>query len=221
MFTAHPGEIVGGLAVLTGEPSFFTIRVKHTSRIALISKSTFYRWVSFLAFIFLIFCFCGCSVALCIKYLRNNLSVLPQLLRYNLNFNESFSSFSLMIEQPRVVLHVAFTVVKRLSPFVRQVDFALDWVFLESGRALYRYLFYCIFVLFLLLQFTTTSSALCSPFVAMYEMFDRRVWIFVKLAIISKHFVRLVLIAIETFAASYPVPFLGCTDFTRDSKLLV
>lgn len=29
-------------------------------------------------------------------------------------------------------------VVKRLSLFVRQVDFALDWVFLESGRAVYR-----------------------------------------------------------------------------------
>lgn len=43
MFTAYPGEIVGGLAVLTGEPSFFTIRAKHFTRIALISKNTFYR----------------------------------------------------------------------------------------------------------------------------------------------------------------------------------
>lgn len=42
MFTAHPGEIVGGLAVLTGEPSFFTIRAKHFSRIALLSKNTVY-----------------------------------------------------------------------------------------------------------------------------------------------------------------------------------
>lgn len=42
MFTSYPGEIVGGLAVLTGEPSFFTIRAKHTTRIALLSKSTFY-----------------------------------------------------------------------------------------------------------------------------------------------------------------------------------
>ncbi|XP_063216401.1 neuropathy target esterase sws isoform X4 [Bacillus rossius redtenbacheri] len=87
MFYAHPGEIVGGLAVLTGEPSFFTIRAKHYSRIALLSKNTFYN---------------------------------------------------IMRERPRVVLHVAHTVVRRLSPFVRQVDFALDWVFLESGRAVYR-----------------------------------------------------------------------------------
>lgn len=42
MFTAYPDEIVGGLAVLTGEPSFFTIRAKHFTRIALISKNTFY-----------------------------------------------------------------------------------------------------------------------------------------------------------------------------------
>lgn len=42
MFTAHPGEMVGGLAVLTGEPSFFTIRAKHYSCIALLSKTTFY-----------------------------------------------------------------------------------------------------------------------------------------------------------------------------------
>ncbi|XP_059481709.1 neuropathy target esterase sws isoform X2 [Neocloeon triangulifer] len=87
MFTAHQGEVVGGLAVLTGEPSFFTIKAKHFTRIALLSKSTFY---------------------------------------------------SIMRERPKVVLHVAHTVVRRLSPFVRQVDFALDWVFPESGRALYR-----------------------------------------------------------------------------------
>ncbi|XP_043274976.1 neuropathy target esterase sws isoform X1 [Venturia canescens] len=87
MFSAHQGEIVGGLAVLTGEPSFYTIRAKHTSRIALLTKQTF---------------------------------------------------FAIMREKPTVVLHVANTVVRRLSPFVRQVDFALDWLFLESGRAVYR-----------------------------------------------------------------------------------
>ena len=70
MFSAHQGEIVGGLAVLTGEPSFYTIRAKHASRIALLSKSTF---------------------------------------------------FAVMRDQPTVVLHVAHTVVRRLSPFVRQV----------------------------------------------------------------------------------------------------
>ncbi|KAK4881148.1 hypothetical protein RN001_004467 [Aquatica leii] len=87
MFTAHPGEIVGGLAVLTGEASFFNIRSKHFTRLALISKNTFY---------------------------------------------------SLMKDKPDIILYLADMVVRRLSPFVRQVDFALDWVFLESGRAVYR-----------------------------------------------------------------------------------
>lgn len=45
MFTAHAGEVVGGLAVLTGEPSFFTIRAKHYTLIGLISKSNFYKYV--------------------------------------------------------------------------------------------------------------------------------------------------------------------------------
>ncbi|KAL3280386.1 hypothetical protein HHI36_017872 [Cryptolaemus montrouzieri] len=87
MFTAYPGEIIGGLAVLTGEPSFFTIKAKHFSRIAMVSKNTFY---------------------------------------------------AMMKEEPKVVLYIANMIVKRLSPFVRQVDFALDWLFIESGRAVYR-----------------------------------------------------------------------------------
>lgn len=49
-----------------------------------------------------------------------------------------FSYRSILRERPPVVLHLADTVVRRMSPFVRQVDFALDWVFIESGRALYR-----------------------------------------------------------------------------------
>lgn len=43
MYSCHPGEVVGGLAVLTGEPSSFTIRAKHFSRIGQISKNTFYK----------------------------------------------------------------------------------------------------------------------------------------------------------------------------------
>lgn len=40
--------------------------------------------------------------------------------------------------KPQIVLPIANTVVTRLSSFVRQVDFALDWLFFESGRAVYR-----------------------------------------------------------------------------------
>lgn len=43
MFTAHSGETVGGLAVITGEASFFTIKAKHQSRIAVITKDGCYR----------------------------------------------------------------------------------------------------------------------------------------------------------------------------------
>lgn len=48
-------------------------------------------------------------------------------------------NFRILRERPQVVLYLAHTVIQRMSPFVRQVDFALDWVFIESGRALYRY----------------------------------------------------------------------------------
>lgn len=40
---------------------------------------------------------------------------------------------------PRVVLTVAHSVTQRLSPFVRSIDFALDWEMIESGHALYQY----------------------------------------------------------------------------------
>lgn len=43
-----------------------------------------------------------------------------------------------MKEQPNIVLNVAHTVVKRMSSFVRQIDFALDWMQIEAGRAVFR-----------------------------------------------------------------------------------
>ena len=47
-----------------------------------------------------------------------------------------------MTKQPKLVLYLARAVINRLSPFVRQIDFALDRVYIESGRALYRYFDY-------------------------------------------------------------------------------
>uniref|UniRef100_A0A8W7PWA6 lysophospholipase n=1 Tax=Anopheles coluzzii TaxID=1518534 RepID=A0A8W7PWA6_ANOCL len=85
--TIYPGDVVGGLAVLTGECSLYTIRAKHNSRVGLLNKDVIYR---------------------------------------------------IMRERPAVVLDIANSVVKRLSPLVRQCDFALDWNFIESGRAVYR-----------------------------------------------------------------------------------
>lgn len=46
--------------------------------------------------------------------------------------------YDIMTENPKVSLHLAHTVIQRLSPFVRQIDFALDWIHYESGRAIYR-----------------------------------------------------------------------------------
>ncbi|XP_047448078.1 patatin-like phospholipase domain-containing protein 7 [Mugil cephalus] len=87
LFVTHPGELVGHLAVLTGEPLIFTVRAHRDCTFLYISKAHFYE---------------------------------------------------MMREEPRVVLNVAHTVVKRVSPFVRQIDFALDWMAVEAGRAVYR-----------------------------------------------------------------------------------
>ncbi|XP_068779091.1 patatin-like phospholipase domain-containing protein 6 isoform X8 [Struthio camelus] len=87
LFLTQPGEMVGQLAVLTGEPLIFTIKANRDCTFLKISKSDFYE---------------------------------------------------IMREQPSVVLSIAHTVAARMSPFVRQMDFAIDWMAVEAGRALYR-----------------------------------------------------------------------------------
>uniref|UniRef100_H2MW55 lysophospholipase n=1 Tax=Oryzias latipes TaxID=8090 RepID=H2MW55_ORYLA len=87
LFVTLPGEMVGQLAVLTGEPLIFTIKAVRDCTFLKISKSDFYE---------------------------------------------------IMREQPSVVLSVAHTVAIRMSAFVRQMDFAIDWMAVEAGRALYR-----------------------------------------------------------------------------------
>nr|XP_015204598.1 PREDICTED: neuropathy target esterase-like isoform X6 [Lepisosteus oculatus] len=87
LFITQPGEMVGQLAVLTGEPLIFTIKAVRDCTFLKISKSDFYE---------------------------------------------------IMREQPSVVLSAAHTVAVRMSAFVRQMDFAIDWMAVEAGRALYR-----------------------------------------------------------------------------------
>ncbi|XP_026068364.1 patatin-like phospholipase domain-containing protein 7 [Carassius auratus] len=87
LFVAHPGEMVGHLAVLTGEPLIFSVRALRDCCFLSISKTHFYE---------------------------------------------------IMRAEPRMVLNVAHAVVRRVSSFVRQIDFALDWMALEAGRAVYR-----------------------------------------------------------------------------------
>ncbi|XP_064435122.1 patatin-like phospholipase domain-containing protein 7 isoform X5 [Mirounga angustirostris] len=87
LFVVRPGEVVGQLAVLTGEPLIFTIKANRDCSFLSVSKAHFYE---------------------------------------------------IMRKQPTVVLGVAHTMVKRVSSFVRQIDFALDWMEVEAGRAVYR-----------------------------------------------------------------------------------
>lgn len=42
----HPGEMVGALAVLTGEPSFFSVRARSECIVVTITKQDFYTYVS-------------------------------------------------------------------------------------------------------------------------------------------------------------------------------
>uniref|UniRef100_A0A4W4GNE4 lysophospholipase n=1 Tax=Electrophorus electricus TaxID=8005 RepID=A0A4W4GNE4_ELEEL len=87
LFLTHPGELVGQLAVLTGEPLIFSVRAHRDCTFLSISKMHFYE---------------------------------------------------IMRAEPTVVLNIAHSVVRRMSPFVRQIDFALDWMAVEAGRAVYR-----------------------------------------------------------------------------------
>uniref|UniRef100_A0A914WFW7 lysophospholipase n=1 Tax=Plectus sambesii TaxID=2011161 RepID=A0A914WFW7_9BILA len=80
-------EIIGGLQILSGEPSFYTIKTHNASFVAEMTKEAFQELVE---------------------------------------------------ERPNVVLAVAHAVLRRLSPFLRGIDFALDWVLLDSGLAIYR-----------------------------------------------------------------------------------
>jgi len=87
MYVAYAGELIGALSVLTGEPSFFTVRAAVDSYVVCIKKTDFY---------------------------------------------------AVMKEQPSIVLNVGRTVVRRMSAFVRQIDFALDWMQIDASHALYR-----------------------------------------------------------------------------------
>jgi len=43
MYSVNPGDIVGGLAVLTGEPGFLTFRADRPSVISILSRNTVYE----------------------------------------------------------------------------------------------------------------------------------------------------------------------------------
>uniref|UniRef100_A0AC34Q9K7 Uncharacterized protein n=1 Tax=Panagrolaimus sp. JU765 TaxID=591449 RepID=A0AC34Q9K7_9BILA len=45
---------------------------------------------------------------------------------------------TVICQHPAVVLPLAYTTVRRMSPFIRSIDYAMDWVMLDSGQAVYR-----------------------------------------------------------------------------------
>lgn len=48
--------------------------------------------------------------------------------------------FSLIVFVINVInLFFLLVMVQRMSPLVRQIDFALEWMLVEAGKALYRY----------------------------------------------------------------------------------
>jgi lysophospholipid hydrolase len=38
-----------------------------------------------------------------------------------------------------MLVFFVIAMVQRVSPLVRQIDFALEWMLVEAGKALYRY----------------------------------------------------------------------------------
>ncbi|XP_076800527.1 patatin-like phospholipase domain-containing protein 7 isoform X2 [Clavelina lepadiformis] len=57
-------------------------------------------------------------------------SVVGRITRHNF--------YTMMRKYPHMILNTAHTVMIRISPFVRQIDFALDWMLIEAGKPLYR-----------------------------------------------------------------------------------
>ncbi|MEE6469338.1 hypothetical protein FKM82_008586 [Ascaphus truei] len=89
LFEAAPGEMVGQLTVLTGEPLIFTIKSLRDCSFLRLSRSHFYQILHF--------------------------------------------------DPPvKLLLSVAHSVACLVSPFVRQLDFAIDWIGVEAGRVIYR-----------------------------------------------------------------------------------
>ncbi|KAL6725502.1 hypothetical protein Aduo_007550 [Ancylostoma duodenale] len=82
-----PREMVGGLQILTNEPSFYTVKAASKATVAILGKAEFNR---------------------------------------------------LLEVRPHIYLPVAHSVLRRLSPFLRGVDYALDWVLVDSGQSVYR-----------------------------------------------------------------------------------
>lgn len=74
-------------------------------------------------------------------------------------------------QKPRVVLNVAHSLISHLSPFLRQIDFALDWMHVEAGRAVYRYSL-CEFIMMCL--YSPSSFFKLLPFSTVDDHIDKQ-----------------------------------------------
>lgn len=82
-----PGELVGLLGLITGEPNIYSIQAASHTRLAVFPRECF---------------------------------------------------FSLIRSHPEVMINASYICITRLSPLLRQADFALEWVAINAGQALYK-----------------------------------------------------------------------------------
>uniref|UniRef100_A0A5K3F6B5 Swiss cheese n=1 Tax=Mesocestoides corti TaxID=53468 RepID=A0A5K3F6B5_MESCO len=87
VFEATPGELIGLLGVITGEPNNCSVQASADSRVAVLPRNDF---------------------------------------------------FSLVRAYPQVLTNAAHLVSLRLSPLLRQADFAIEWHGVDAGKALFK-----------------------------------------------------------------------------------
>lgn len=83
----RPGEVVGLLGVITGEPNLYSVEATQPTKLAVMPRESFFR---------------------------------------------------LIRSHPQVLINAANLVSRRLSPLLRQADFALEWLGVDAGKALYK-----------------------------------------------------------------------------------
>ena len=91
VYYCQPGMVSGQLAVLTGEPSMFSVKATCESIVVRILKTDLF------------------------SMLREHAE-----------------------EASNIILNIGHSITSRMSPFIRQIDFALDWINVESGQTLFR-----------------------------------------------------------------------------------
>ncbi|KAH8850899.1 Patatin-like phospholipase domain-containing protein 7 [Schistosoma japonicum] len=87
MFTCGPGEVVGLLGLITGEPNIYGIQATTKTIVAVLSRERFY---------------------------------------------------SVVRQYPRALFSVTHIISSHLSPLFHQLDFAMEWLSVKSGKALYK-----------------------------------------------------------------------------------